>query len=86
MKQWLFSRLSRGFAESPGPTLLDPATLQLERSQQGVAHARREGRTITEGTRDGFDIGVIQESDGDIVSGFPVNVPRNPRWVMILQP
>ncbi|WP_422441408.1 RHS repeat-associated core domain-containing protein [Vibrio harveyi] len=39
----------------------------------------RGGRTITEGTRNGIDIRVIQERNGDIVSGFPTNVPRNPR-------
>ncbi|WP_413556468.1 hypothetical protein [Brenneria sp. L3-3Z] len=40
---------------------------------------RRGGRTVTNGTRDGIDIRVIQERNGDIVSGFPTNVPRNPR-------
>ncbi len=39
----------------------------------------RGGRTITDGTRNGIDIRVIQERNGDIVSGFPTNVPRNPR-------
>ncbi|MBL5886573.1 RHS repeat-associated core domain-containing protein, partial [Lelliottia aquatilis] len=39
----------------------------------------RGGRTVTNGTRDGIDIRVIQEKNGDIVSGFPTNVPRNPR-------
>nr|WP_272872733.1 RHS repeat-associated core domain-containing protein [Photobacterium arenosum] len=43
-----------------------------------VTHAGRGGRMITEGTRDGIDIRVIQERNGDIVSGFPTNVPRNP--------
>jgi hypothetical protein len=39
----------------------------------------RGGRTIAEGTRDGIDIRIIQERNVDIVSGFPTNVPRNPR-------
>ena len=39
----------------------------------------RGGRTITDGTRNGVDIRVIQERNGDIVTGFPTNVPRNPR-------
>ncbi|MBI0432149.1 RHS repeat-associated core domain-containing protein, partial [Pectobacterium parmentieri] len=39
----------------------------------------RGGRLVTNGTRDGIDIRVIQEKNGDIVSGFPTNVPRNPR-------
>jgi RHS repeat-associated protein len=41
--------------------------------------AGRGGRTIAEGMRDGINIRVIQEPNGDIVSGFPTNVPRNPR-------
>jgi len=36
------------------------------------------GRTATNGTRDGVDIRVIQEKGGDIVSGYPTNLPRNP--------
>lgn len=44
-----------------------------------VTRAGRGGRTITKGTRNGVDIRVIQERNGDIVSGFPTNVPRNPR-------
>lgn len=41
--------------------------------------AGRGGRTITNGTRNGVDIRVIQERNGDIVTGFPTNTPRNPR-------
>ena len=52
----------------------DIATDPTLRSKLG-----RGGRTITEGTRDGIDIRVIQERNGDIVTGFPTNVPRNPR-------
>jgi len=44
-----------------------------------VTRPGRGGRTIVEGTRDGIDIRVILEPDGSIVSGFPTNVPRNPR-------
>lgn len=39
----------------------------------------RGGTTIAEGTRGGIDIRVVQERNGDIVSGFPTNVPRIPR-------
>jgi len=39
----------------------------------------RFGRTVKTGTRDGVDIRVVQEPNGDIVSGYPTNVPRNPR-------
>lgn len=44
-----------------------------------ITRAGRGGRAITEGARDGIDIQVIQQRNGDIVSGFPTNVPRNPR-------
>ena len=44
-----------------------------------ITRAGRGGRTIVEGTRDGIDVRVILESDGSIVSGFPTNMPRNPR-------
>jgi hypothetical protein len=38
------------------------------------------GRIMVEGTRDGIEIRVILEADGStIVTGFPTNVPRNPR-------
>ncbi|HYV44405.1 MAG TPA: EndoU domain-containing protein [Myxococcaceae bacterium] len=36
------------------------------------------GRTIVEGTRDGVSIRVIIDADGKIITGFPVNRPRNP--------
>jgi len=39
----------------------------------------RGGRTITDGTRNGVDIRVVQERNGDIVTGFPTNTPRNPK-------
>jgi hypothetical protein len=39
----------------------------------------REGRTIVHGTRDGIDIEVIVNPDGSIRTGYPANVPRNPR-------
>ncbi len=42
----------------------------------------RGGRTIVQGTRDGIDITVVVESGskgGRIVTGFPTNVPRNPK-------
>ena len=44
-----------------------------------ATRAGRGGRTIADGTRDGIDIRVIQERNGDMVTGFPTNVPRNPR-------
>lgn len=40
--------------------------------------AGRGGRIITDGTRDGVDIRVVQEPGGRIVTGFPTNLPRNP--------
>ncbi len=39
----------------------------------------RNGRTVVNGTRDGVDIQVIVEPNGRIVTGYPTNVPRNPR-------
>ena len=42
----------------------------------------RGGRTIVQGTRDGVDITVVIESasrGGRIITGFPTNVPRNPK-------
>jgi hypothetical protein len=36
-------------------------------------------RTVLTGTRDGVDIRVIVDSrSGDIVTGYPTNLPRNP--------
>lgn len=35
-------------------------------------------RIIKEGTRDGIDIKVVVDPDGDVVTGYPANVPRNP--------
>jgi hypothetical protein len=37
------------------------------------------GRTVLTGVRYGVDIKVIVDSStGDIISGFPTNLPRNP--------
>lgn len=41
-----------------------------------VVRPTRGGRTISEGTRDGVRIRVIQDRNGDIVSGYPTNVQR----------
>lgn len=38
----------------------------------------RGGRTVVEGTRDGVGIRVILGRDGEIITGFPTNVGRNP--------
>lgn len=38
----------------------------------------RGGRTVVEGVRGGINIRVIVGKDGEIVTGFPTNVPRNP--------
>jgi RHS repeat-associated protein len=38
----------------------------------------RGGRTVVEGVRDGIHIRVIVGKDGEIITGFPTNVPRNP--------
>jgi hypothetical protein len=43
-----------------------------------ITRLGRNGRIIGEGTRDGIDIRVIQQPDGNIVTGFPINMPRNP--------
>jgi hypothetical protein len=32
-----------------------------------------------DGTRNGVEIQVIVEQDGRIVTGYPTNLPRNPR-------
>jgi len=37
------------------------------------------GRNVTKGTRDGVDITVVQEQSAEIVTGFPTNVPKNPK-------
>ena len=39
----------------------------------------RHGREVVRGTRGGIDIEVIIEPNGRIVTGYPTNVPRNPR-------
>lgn len=39
----------------------------------------RNGREVVRGTRGGIDIEVIVEPNGRIVTGYPTNVPRNPR-------
>ena len=46
----------------------DPASGRVE---------SRRGRVIAEGSHEGVDVRVIQESNGDIVTGFPTNIPRN---------
>jgi RHS repeat-associated protein len=39
----------------------------------------RGGRTVVEGVREGVSIRVVVEADGSrIVTGYPINVPRNP--------
>lgn len=43
-----------------------------------VASPGRRGRTIIEGSRNGVDIRVIQDANGDIVTAYPTNMPRNP--------
>jgi filamentous hemagglutinin len=36
-------------------------------------------RTVLVGTRDGVEIQVIVNSNtGDIITGYPINLPRNP--------
>ena len=44
-----------------------------------VVRPTRGGRSISEGTRNGVRIRVIQDRNGDIVSGYPINVQRNPK-------
>ncbi len=38
----------------------------------------RGGRTIARGVREGIEIQVVIGSDGEIVTAYPANVPRNP--------
>lgn len=42
-----------------------------------VFRAGRGGSTVATGTRDGVGIRVILRN-GDIVTGYPTNLPRNP--------
>ncbi|MBL8510501.1 MAG: EndoU domain-containing protein, partial [Betaproteobacteria bacterium] len=42
-----------------------------------VRSAGRGGRTVVEGTREGINVRVILGRDGEIITGFPTNVPRN---------
>jgi RHS repeat-associated protein len=37
------------------------------------------GRKVTSGTREGIDIKVVQEKNGDIVTAYPTNTPKNPK-------
>jgi hypothetical protein len=39
----------------------------------------RNGKTIVRGSRNGLDIEVILYPNGSVCSGYPTNVPRNPR-------
>ena len=43
-----------------------------------VSTSGRGGKTVVDGARDGVGIRVIIGKDGNIVTGFPTNVPRNP--------
>ena len=45
----------------------------------GTENKGTPGREVVRGTRGGIDIEVIVEPNGRIVSGYPTNVPRNPR-------
>ena len=38
----------------------------------------RGGRLVVTGTRDGIDFRVIVDANGDVITGYPVNLPRNP--------
>ena len=33
---------------------------------------------VVTGTRDGIDFRVIVDANGDVITGYPVNLPRNP--------
>jgi hypothetical protein len=37
----------------------------------------RGGRTVIDSTRDGIDVRVVVDKNGNIITGFPTNVPRN---------
>jgi hypothetical protein len=41
--------------------------------------AEQQGdRSVKVGTRDGIKIRTVADSDGEIVTGYPINVPKNP--------
>ena len=59
----------------------DPAARHTQLTGRPGATTTRAGdpvRYATEGTRDGVDIRVISDSTGEIITGYPTNVPRNP--------
>ncbi|MEM6454139.1 MAG: EndoU domain-containing protein [Acidobacteriota bacterium] len=55
-------------------SVVDVATSPHSRRSKG-----RFGRTVTDGEVDGVAIRVVQEADGTIVTGYPTNLPRNPK-------
>jgi hypothetical protein len=59
----------------------DPNATHTQLTGRAGATTTRAGdpvRYSAEGTRDGIDIKVIYDSSGEIITGFPTNVPRNP--------
>lgn len=53
--------------------------LDVARDSASRVTPGRGGRMIVEGTREGIDILTVLESDGSVVTGYPTNIPRNPR-------
>jgi hypothetical protein len=57
------------------------AILDVARDPASTVRPGGAGRRLVEGTRDGVDIRVVIEpvsKGGRIVTGFPLNLPRNP--------
>ena len=43
-----------------------------------ASRVSRGGRVVSEGTRDGITIRTVVDKDGEIITGYPTNVRRNP--------
>lgn len=56
------------------------AILDVANDPNSRRRAEADGRTVVTGTRDGVEMRVVVGRDGrSVVTGYPVNLPRNPR-------
>lgn len=56
------------------------AIVEVASDPASSRRAEADGRTVATGTRDGVEIRVVVDRDGrSVVTGYPVNLPRNPR-------
>ena len=56
------------------------AIMDVANDEKSVRRRAGRDRTYVNGTRDGVDIEVVIDADGKtVVTGYPTNVPRNPR-------